>query len=432
MKRWAIAIAIILGLAVIGGAGYLGYQSSQPAVSDAPVAPLTIGASQGDVQRTVTAPGQLVGTQQVMLGMDVDGRLVELNVRPGTVVSAGDIIARIDPTRYENALEIAQIELGQAQNSLDQQLANAELTTVNSEALIGATQAQYPLLTAAEVNLQLAREAEQRAWVEYDKAINRHWDPPEVHEAYRLEWAHSQANTKVAEAEYNSVLNQRWAVGQQVEAQQTELERAQSNLTFLQDAGVNPLLETAVAHAEAELAATVLVAPFDGVVLDVFVTNGESVGSGMNLVRLADPAVGEVRTTVIEEDLADVKIGQPAELFFDARPDIAVQGKVARLVPQRVVGEARPLYHVYVTLEDHLPDGVFPGMTVDASIIVAERFNTVRLPRTLVRARSDGTATVELWQNGRRVEQGIVLGLRGDVFVAVESGLDADDQVVGE
>ena len=364
--------------------------------------------------------------------MDVAGRLIELNVRPGTRVEAGEIIARVDPSRYEEALEIAEIELAQARRMYEQQLAQAELTTVNSEALIGSTQAQYPLLTTAEVNLQLAREAEERAWVEYDKAINRHWEPPEVQEAYRLEWAHAQANTKIAESEYNTVLNQRWAVGQQVEAQKTALEQAESSLSFLQETGINPLLQTAVARATADLEATVLRAPFDGVVLDLFVTPGEAVGVGMNLILMADPSIGEVRTTVIEEDLADLVIGQPAELFFDARPDIAVQGQVSRIVPQRVVGEARPLYHVYVGLEEGLPNGVFPGMTADASIIVAETFDTVRLPRTLVRPRSDGTATVELWQNGQRVAKEIALGLRGDVFIAVTSGLRPNDQVVGE
>ena len=384
------------------------------------------------MQKTVTAPGQLVGTQQMMLGLDVDGRLIELNVRPGTAVAAGDIIARIDPTPYENALNVAQIELAQAQAALARQLAEAELAAANSEALVGSTQAQFPLLTAAEVNLQLAREAEARAETEYNKALDRHWEPPEVVEAYRLEWQHAQASRQVAEAEYNTVLNQRWAVGQQVEAQQTELDRAKLALQYLQEVGIDPLLETAVAQAEANLAATILNAPFDSVVLDVFVTPGEAIGPGTNLVLLADPSLGEVRTTVIEEDLADVQIGQPAELFFDARPDIAVQGTVARLVPQRVIGEARPLYHVYITIDEKLLQGVYPGMTVDASIIVAEELDTVRLPRTLVRPRSDGTAVVELWQNGQRVEREVVVGLRGDVFMAIQSGLEPGDEVVGE
>ena len=109
------------------------------------------------------------------------------------------------------------------------------------------------------------------------KLWDRHWEPPEVVEAYRLEWQFMVANRQIAEAEYNSVLNQRWAVGQQVEAQQTELDRANLSLDFLRDVGVNPLLETAVTQAEANLAATVLTAPFDGVVLEVFVTSGEAV-----------------------------------------------------------------------------------------------------------------------------------------------------------
>ena len=432
MKRWLFIFVAILLLGVVGGAGYLGYQSSQTAVSPTPPAPITITTTQGDVQRTVTAPGQLVATQQMMLGLDVNGRLIELNVRPGTAVSAGDVIAKIDPTPYQNALEIAQIQLNQAKIAQAQQLAEAELAAENSEALVGSTQAQFPLLTAAEVNLQLAREAEARAENEYNKVLDRSWEPAEVVEAYRLEWQHLQASRQIAEAEYNTVLNQRWAVGQQVEARQTELDRANLNVDFLRDGGVDPLLETAVSQAETNLAATILRAPFDGVVLDVFVTPGEAVGAGTNLILLADPSLGEVRTTVIEEDLTDVQLGQPAELFFDARPDIVVQGVVTRIVPQRVVGEARPLYHVFLTLEDHLPDGVFPGMTVDASIIVAEELDTVRLPRTLVRPRSDGTAVVQLWQNGRRVEQEITVGLRGDVFMVIQSGLQPGDEVVGE
>ena len=199
---------------------------------------------------------------------------------------------------------------------------------------------------------------------------------------------------------------------------------------YLRGVGVDPLLEIAVAQAQADLDATVLRAPFAGVVLEVLATAGEAVGPGTNLVLLADPGQGEVRTTVIEEDLADVQIGQPAELFFDARPDLAVQGTVARLVPQRVIGEARPLYHVYITIDERLPEGVYPGMTVDASIIVAEELDTVRLPRTLIRPRSDGTAVVQLWQNGQRVEREVTVGLRGDVFMAIESGLQPGDEVV--
>ena len=79
--------------------------------------------------------------------------------------------------------------------------------------------------------------------------------------SYRVEWQHAIANRQIAESEYNAVLNQQWAVGQQVEAQQTELDRANLAVDYLRESGVDPLLETAVSQAEANLAATVLTRP---------------------------------------------------------------------------------------------------------------------------------------------------------------------------
>ncbi len=433
MKKFAWFVGIVLALLIIGGAGYISYvQAAKPAVSDAPVVPITVAVSQGDVQKTVTAPGQLVGTYEQLLSLPVNGRLAELNVRPGTIVQAGDVLAKIDPTAYENALEIAQIQLSQAQSAYQQQLTEAALAMQSSAAQVGSAQAQIPSLTTAEINLQAAQDSEGRAAYEYQKAVDRTWEPPDVQEAYRLEWVNRQQGVQIAQAQYDAVLSQQWGVSQQVQALRTDVEKAELATQFLQDSGVNPLLQTAVTQAENELAATELLAPFDGVVLEVYVKPGTAVSNGEALILLADPAQGEVRTTVIEEDLSAVQIGQRAELFFDARPEIEVQGTVTRIVPQRVVGEARPLYHVYIGLEDVLPDGVFPGMTADASIVVAEALDVLRLPRAIVQARSDGTALVQSWANGAGTEREVAVGLKGDIYIAIVDGLAVGAEVVGE
>ncbi|MEM7116006.1 MAG: efflux RND transporter periplasmic adaptor subunit [Chloroflexota bacterium] len=432
MRRWAIFLVVVGIITAVSLAGYLGYQSVQPAAEATPPPPVTVAVTQGDVAKTVTAPGQLVGTQEVVLGMDVNGRLAELNVRPGSIVQKGDVLARIDPQPYRDALQVAQIELAQAEADYQQQLVAAELATENSEAMVGSAQAQFPSLTAAEVNLQSAKDYEARAAYEFQKAQDRHWEPPEVVEAYRLEWVNAQNQVTLAQADYNAVQNQQWAVGQQVAALQTNVEQANSAAEFLQQSGVNPLLTLAVERAEKELAATELVAPFAGVVLELFVTPGEIIGGGSNVLLLTDPSQGEVRTTIIEEDLSLIELGQRAEIFFDGRPEISVAGFVSRVVPQRVIGEARPLYHVYIGLEDALPEGVVPGMTADASVTIAAESDVVRLPRALVRARSDGTAVVELWQGGERVSRDIRVGLRGDIFITILDGLSVGDEVVGE
>lgn len=432
MQRIALTLGLIVLATAVVFAAFLGYQEAHTAVIPPTPKPVTVAVSRGDVTDTVTAPGQLVGVQERMLGVDVHGRLLTLNVRPGTVVQAGDIIAQLDAAPYEMALEKARHQLAQAEATYQQQLASATLAIEAGEAQVESTQAQIPTLTSAEINLEAAREAEARAAYEYQKAQDRHWDPPEAVEAYRLEWINTQRAVEMAEAEYNRVLNEQWSISQQVNALAKNVAQSDLQAQYLTETGVDPLLQQAVSEAEANLAQTVIIAPFDGVVLDVFVRPGEQLPAGANLALLTDPALGEVRTTVIEEDLSLVALGQAAEIYFDARPDVMVSGAVARIVPQRVAGEARPLYHVYLSLDEPLPQGVVPGMTADASLLIERADDVLRLPRSLVAARSDGTAVVEVWENGRAVSRDITTGLRGDVYIEVMSGLAEGDEVVGE
>jgi multidrug efflux pump subunit AcrA (membrane-fusion protein) len=82
MKRWGIIIlSLALALAAIGGAGYLGVHGAQGQTAPAAQVPTTAEVTRGDVQQTVTAPGQLVGTRQVRLALDVSGKLVDVSVR---------------------------------------------------------------------------------------------------------------------------------------------------------------------------------------------------------------------------------------------------------------------------------------------------------------------------------------------------------------
>jgi HlyD family secretion protein len=204
-----------------------------------------------------------------------------------------------------------------------------------------------------------------------------------------------------------------------------ELEQAQATLAGLVESGVDPFLELALQKARQDLAAATLVAPFDGTVLEVSAEPGATVVPGSQLMVLIDLSVAEAYTTVIEEDLPLVQIGQQVELFFDALPQAAVQGRVARIAPRRVPGADRPLYPVYVA-PGELPSGLLPGMTVDASIIIAQRTDVLRLPRALVRG-----GKVEVWAGGQVQERSVQTGLRGDVYVEILDGLREGELVVG-
>lgn len=432
MRKTIIFGAIVLLLTAIIFAAFTAYKDRAAAAEVPLPKPVTLAVDRGDVSYTVTAPGQLVGTQERILGVDVNGRLLELNVRPGSLISTGDVIAQVDPTPYETALTTARIDLQEAKAAYKQQLAEAELAVAAGEAQVESTQAQIPSLTTAEINLLAAQETEQRAAYEYQKAQDRTWEPPEVVEAYRLEWENTVRAVELAQAEYKQIQSQQWSVSQQANALSKNVDQSNLQAQYLAESGIDPRLQLAVDEAQKNLANTTIKAPFDGVVLDVFARPGEQLPAGSNLVLLTNPDQGEVRTTIIEEDLSIVAIGQKAEIYFDARPDILVNGEVSRIVPQRVEGEARPLYYVYLSLNDALPEGVFPGMTADASLLIDRAEDVLRLPRALVAARSDGTAVVDTWENGQIVSREISVGLRGDVYIAVLDGLAEGDEVVGE
>jgi HlyD family secretion protein len=167
------------------------------------------------------------------------------------------------------------------------------------------------------------------------------------------------------------------------------------------------------------------------VVLDVFAQPGEIVNLEQSLLQLTNPAGLEVQSSVIEEDLPYVQIGQQADVYFDAQPEVAVTGRVSRIVPQRIPGKDRPLYAVFLSLES-VPEGVVAGMTADAAIIIARKENVLRLPRALVRARADDTAQIDIWTDRGPEKRDITVGLRGDVYIEILDGLAEGDQIVGE
>jgi RND family efflux transporter MFP subunit len=531
MKRFAIVFLILLAVALVGIAGYLGAHSVRAKAGPNVEAPTTVEVTRGEVRQTVTAPGQLVGTRHFNLALDVSASLVAVHVRPGERVQAGDALAQLDVTAARRAVATSELKVAQAEKTLDEiqdpiavqrtidraeiQQAQAELDLAAAQlglnellgwtpdenaiaiaqANLEAAQASYESAAreptyeqtvSARVGLEQAQADLAAAQEAYDKT----WDPArdwELYDGHRgprlesereavtriLERAHQ--NLEIAQASYNLArasndagkLTARTRVldaqstlagarsgpteGEIEEARlavrraELSLEQARINLREAQRGADPTQAELALAQASLDLEAAqaglahlqvgssntaTLAAPFDGVVLAVNAGPGETVLAGASLIVLTDPGAVEVESSVVEEDLPLVQVGQEVDLFFDARPNTGVRGRVSRIVPRRLPGD-RPLYPVYVTI-DELPEGLLAGMTVDASIIVASRSDVLRLPRSLVRTHTDGTATIQVWTGGRIEARQVRTGLRGDTFVEITDGLREGEQVVAQ
>ena len=440
MKRWLRIILPLLILLAIGVAVYWRYQSAGAAQQTAePVtAPTTVRVGRGTVQQTVSAPGTLVGTREMALSLPVGGRLATLPVRPGQRVTAGETLATLDTS------ELAASERHQYRAYLQAQLAYSQ--TIQPPAPVALAAAQAALISAqsAYTDLIAPPAANELAAVE-STLRNAQASLQNAQTLYEISTDRAAATLNLEQAKNNLVAAQ--AAYDQASAPPSESQRrsaqaqiatAQAQLQQLEpdpDVIARAQLELAQAHAAwqaavADVESASLLAPFDGIVVEIQPRLGESVPANSLIMLLTDPSALEVQARVIEEDLPLVQIGQAVEIYFDAAPDVLLEGRVDRINPLRLPGD-RPLYSVYVTI-DKTPPEVLAGMSSDIAIIIARKEDVLYLPRTLVRAGASGNGQVEIWVAGQRQRRQVQVGLRGDVYIEIREGLQEGDEVVSQ
>lgn len=355
-------------------------------------------------------------------------------------------------TTAQNAHNAALTAQAKAQKDYDDAVMNGapqpditQLKTVLDNTIAATASAQTILDTATskvitgQTNYDTAESAYQtevqqqaQAQVNADQAQSEYEQAIVAAEQAQTMLRNAEFSVRQLELDLRDVEKQQQLADRRLEAAQRAVDQAKANLETARARTLDPELQEAVVKAQEALDAAVITAPINGQVLQVHHAAGEYVQPGEQIITITNPSLLEIYATVIEEDLPLVRVGQPVDLFFDAAPDAEISGRIDRIVPERVSGADRPLYAVYITIEGALPAGLLPGMNAEGSIIIEQRTDVLTLPRAVVRARSDGTALIEVW-NGSTIESRTVkVGLRGDVYVEILEGLSEGDQVVAE
>jgi RND family efflux transporter MFP subunit len=378
--RW-----ILLGLVLVGAAAVL--LAPRPVeVRVSSVLQSTPAAQYAQL----TASGYVVAQRRAAVASKASGRLVELNVREGSVLKKGDLIARIDAS--------------------------------DVQASIGAALAGVRL---AESSARQAQSGAQQAQVELSNA----------------------------DAEYQRSLSlqaQGFVSSQALDAARRRLDAARAGLAAAQ-AGVGSA-QAAVQQAQAQLALqqvnrdfTEIRAPFDGVVLvknanvgDIITPFSNAAGSQGAVVTMADLGTLEVEADVSESSLAKVAPGQPVEITLDALPGQRFQGQVAGIVP--TVDRAKATVMTKVRF-DQLDARILPEMSAKVVFLsrkpAAEELKPVLAvnPKTL-QEREGKTWLLRLKREGEHdqlealeVKKGRSLG---DLVEISGAGLKSGDRVVLE
>jgi RND family efflux transporter MFP subunit len=391
MNKGTMILFAFVGLLIISAAGYFGFSTSK--TPEPTPTPQTVSVTRCDVEQTVTAPGNLVNVNQAEVNMPTEGRLSSVNVRVGDKVQAGQILAELDPVTTTQA----QLDLLEAEKELD---------TLQKR----RTSLDYPRATNDFIkDLRRQIKAAKQTISALDDGAKKAEDAM-VRSQLLASLTTAKENLKSLESKLN------WYTSKPTE---NDVLAADSELA---------LAQAKYDAAKAVLESLEIKAPFDGIVFEVSAEAGQTYHAEAALFTIGDPKALEVVANITEEDYPIVSVGQSVEVYFDARPEVTVKGKVERIIPKRIEGD-RPLYNIYVELNE-IPDGLADGMTSDTAITIAKHAGVLCLPRAVVRASSGDTTTVKVWDGLQEVTQEIKLGLRGDTYVEIVSGLDEDEQVV--
>ncbi len=457
---WVLALAVIGGLAW-GGITLL---RRRTATTESTVTSYVAAAERGDLVASITPTGEVYAPRSAELTVDVTRLpLIELNVVAGEKVTQGEVLARIDPSSLERAVDQAKANLLAAEDALaeaehpytelDKQ--RAELNVAQAQTSVEEAQAsledlQNPDVEASEQAVEdAARDLAQAQedlttlkegastqdqidtlqWL-YNEAVAAHGVLVQKNDASEkgqdsllvaynamidaqdaLEVATVQAEMSALMAE-NQVLVAQDALADakeklaDLQAGVTALELAQANdraaqaeynlakaLADREEIAAGPdendikraqagydAAVAALADAEATLAASTVVAPFDGTVVSVGAEVGDLVSAGTVILTVADLTELRVEATIDESEISQVQVGQDVEITFDAFTGYTFQGQVLEVPLQGTLSQNVVTYAVPISLEGTEGVDLKSGMTANLTIITGQSENALSDP----------------------------------------------------
>jgi HlyD family secretion protein len=320
-----------------------------------------------DVVSTVSASGEIKPKTYVNVGANAFGKITQLYVKEGDHVKKGQMLAQIENVQPEADVDANRAALDAAKTDAAAQAAAIKTAQANLE--------------SAQANLDHAKFDMQRAQGLYDAKLI------------------AKSDYDVKKAAYDSAvagISQMQALLTQARAQKESSDRriTQADATLV--------------HSRDVLQKTEYAAPFDGVITNLPVRQGETVvigiqnAPGSTLMTLANMSVITAEVQVDETDIVNVRLGQSAEVTIDAMPKKIFHGTVTEIGDNAVVRstgistsqsnvasqEAKD-FKVVVTLTDP-PENLRPGLSTTAKITTATKKDTVAIPIQALTIRQRG------------------------------------------
>jgi HlyD family secretion protein len=359
-KRTKVLLLTAGALLLVAGAVALAFHQINKDTIIVQTAPVV----RQDLTSIVSASGEIKPKVFVNVGANAFGKIVKLYVHEGERVHKDQLLAQIE----------------NVQSSADVEAMRAQLQATRTDSAAAAASQK-----TAQANLARSRAEAERARLDYQRAeklFQEQLIPKSQFDTAKATWESADAAVNQAEAQLAQAAAQQQSAASRIGQYQATLTRASDVLSK-----------------------TIYTAPFDGVITNLPVREGETVvigiqnSPGSTLMTLADMSVITAEVKVDETDIVNVEVGQFAEVTIDAIPNQTFRGAVTEIgnnamlrstgisTSQTIASsqEAKD-FKVVVTISDP-PQGLRPGLSATARVTTATRRNAVAIPIQALTAR---------------------------------------------
>jgi HlyD family secretion protein len=332
------------------------------------------------IKSSILASGTLAYREQVQLRSEVIGQVTELHVEEADRVEKGDMVITLDPKTYQAQVDQAE----------------------------------------ARVRIQQIAIERQRLLI---KTL-----------ADRFERQKSMFTKNLVDED-------------SYEALESELALSRVDLRSLQESLTQA--RAALDQSEDLLSKTRIRSPIDGVVIQLDLKVGETVIAGTTnipgstMMVIADPSETLTEVQVDEADIAQVRVGQDADIFTAAYPDTPLSGTIQSIasVARQTPGQASLSFLVKILLDEQDAMIIRPGMSVRADIYTQSSEETLAVPVQAVlydedldedkKAKDKEEQTyVFVMEDGKAVRKDVKVGISSDSDQEIIEGLEQGETVI--
>lgn len=214
----------------------------------------------------------------------------------------------------------------------------------------------------------------------------------------------------------------------ELKKQESLYEKGGVTLKELKTASINyENAKTTVVNSKLQLEKTRIVAPFDGVIVDLpYHTQGTQIDAGLTMAKIMDYKTMYMDVQLPEKYIEAIKPGQEVKLTNYTIPDDTIIGNVAQLSPA-INAETRTFKGTISINNDNFL--LRPGMFVKADIVTQKKDSVIVIPKSIILSRQRGK-TVFIVDRGVAAERIIETGLENITDVEVLRGLTKNERVV--